>query len=240
MPFVYRRCHEKTSYVSNFALSFYCMNWSIEGRCTNYKNSSVCNSDFIARSVILVFQSDVFALYRPIYALKWKMHHLTHRRFFRDNDGMQISRKRGLSGGDQEIWWKEKLHTLRLRVVFFKGDPGDPNTCKRAERSYRIFTDNALGFVFFSDISERNKDYFDTLDFRRGDWGRWVWSRFSFWRSLITNPQCCWMFFHSVSVSFWKFKYHQIDASYIHIKQFFSDKSVFSGENAKDPSGGTY
>ncbi len=32
----YRHCHEKT-YVSNFALSFYCMNGSIEGRCTNYK-----------------------------------------------------------------------------------------------------------------------------------------------------------------------------------------------------------
>ncbi len=23
-----------------------------------------------------------------------------------------------------------------------------------------------------------------------GEWGRWGWSRFSFWRSLITNPQC--------------------------------------------------
>ncbi len=22
------------------------------------------------------------------------------------------------------------------------------------------------------------------------EWGRWRWSRFSFWRSLITNPQC--------------------------------------------------
>ncbi len=48
-------CHEKTSYVSNFALSFYCMNESIEGRCTNYKNFSVYNSDFIARSVLLKF-----------------------------------------------------------------------------------------------------------------------------------------------------------------------------------------
>ncbi len=37
---------------------------------------------------------------------------------------------------------------------------------------------------FFSDISEWNNDYSDTLDFRRG------WSRFSFWRFLITNPQC--------------------------------------------------
>ncbi len=50
-----RRCHEKTSYVSNFVLSFYCMNGSIEGRCTNYKNSSVGNFDFIARSVLLEF-----------------------------------------------------------------------------------------------------------------------------------------------------------------------------------------
>ncbi len=31
------------------------MNGSIEGRCTNYKNSSMCNSDFIARSVLLKF-----------------------------------------------------------------------------------------------------------------------------------------------------------------------------------------
>ncbi len=23
-----------------------------------------------------------------------------------------------------------------------------------------------------------------------GEWGRWGWSHFSFWRSLITNPQC--------------------------------------------------
>ncbi len=23
-----------------------------------------------------------------------------------------------------------------------------------------------------------------------GEWGRWGLSRFSFWRSLITNPQC--------------------------------------------------
>ncbi len=44
---------QKTFYVSHFALSFYCMNGSIEGRCTNYKNSSVCNSEFIARSVLL-------------------------------------------------------------------------------------------------------------------------------------------------------------------------------------------
>ncbi len=33
--------------------SLYCINGSIEGRCTNYKNSSVCNSDCIARSVLL-------------------------------------------------------------------------------------------------------------------------------------------------------------------------------------------
>ncbi len=44
--------------------------------------------------------------------------------------------------------------------------------------------------LLFSDISERNNDYSDTLDFRRSEWGRWGWSRFSFWRSLITNPPC--------------------------------------------------
>ncbi len=31
------------------------MNGSIEGRCTNYKNFSVCNPDFIARGVVLGF-----------------------------------------------------------------------------------------------------------------------------------------------------------------------------------------
>ncbi len=31
----------------NFLYVEFCMNGSIEGRCTNYKNSSVCNSDFI-------------------------------------------------------------------------------------------------------------------------------------------------------------------------------------------------
>ncbi len=28
------------------------------------------------------------ALYRPIYAIKWKTHNLTHRRFFHDNNDM--------------------------------------------------------------------------------------------------------------------------------------------------------
>ncbi len=42
---IYRRCHEKTSYVYNFALSFYCMNGSMEGRYTNYKNSSMRKSE---------------------------------------------------------------------------------------------------------------------------------------------------------------------------------------------------
>ncbi len=33
----------------------------------------------------------MFALYRPIYALKWKTHNLTHKRFFRDDDDIQFS-----------------------------------------------------------------------------------------------------------------------------------------------------
>ncbi len=41
--------------------------------------------------------------------------------------------------------------------------------------------------ALFSDISERN-DYSGTPDFRWA--GRWRWSHFSFWRSLITNSQC--------------------------------------------------
>ncbi len=45
---------------------------------------------------------------------------------------------------------------------------------------------------FFSNISERNNDYSDTHDFRRGEceWGRWGWSRFPPWRFLIMNLQC--------------------------------------------------
>ncbi len=38
----------------------------------------------------------------------------------------------------------------------------------------------------FSDISERNNDYSDTMTKEGGEWG---WSHFLFWRSLITNPQ---------------------------------------------------
>ncbi len=47
------------------------------------------------------------------------------------------------------------------------------------------------GFSFFSDISEQNNDYSDTLDFRRervGEVG--VVTLFVLERSLITNPQC--------------------------------------------------
>ncbi len=67
----YRRRHEKTSYVSNYASLLYCMNESIEGGHINWKNSSVCNSDFIARSAIIgVFLIDVSALYQPIQAVK--------------------------------------------------------------------------------------------------------------------------------------------------------------------------
>ncbi len=45
--------------------------------------------------------------------------------------------------------------------------------------------------VIFSNISKRNNDYSDTLDFRKDERGR---SRFSFWRSLITNPQCLYIY----------------------------------------------
>ncbi len=70
-------------------LSLYCMNGSIQGRRVNKKNSQVCNSDFISISVLFgVFLIDASALYRPIYAIKWETHNLTHRRFFHDNDVM--------------------------------------------------------------------------------------------------------------------------------------------------------
>ncbi len=88
---IYRRCHEKTSYVSNYASLLYCMNGSVEGRHIDWKNFSMCKSDFIARSAIIgVFLIDASALYRPIYAIKWKAHNLIHRRFFCDNDDILI------------------------------------------------------------------------------------------------------------------------------------------------------
>ncbi len=81
-----RRCHEKTSYVSNYASLLYSINGSIEGRYINWKNS-VCNFNFIARSAIIgVFLIDSSALYRTIHAINWKTHNLTHRRFFRDDE----------------------------------------------------------------------------------------------------------------------------------------------------------
>ncbi len=51
----YRRCHEKTSYVSNSASLLYRMHGSIESRHIDWKNSSVCNSDFVARMLLLEF-----------------------------------------------------------------------------------------------------------------------------------------------------------------------------------------
>ncbi len=67
----YRCCREKTSYVSNYASLLYCMNGSIEGRHIDWKNFSVCNSDFIASSAIIgVFLIDASALYRSIHAIK--------------------------------------------------------------------------------------------------------------------------------------------------------------------------
>ncbi len=46
--------------------------------------------------------------------------------------------------------------------------------------------------TIFSDISKRNSDQtIRTLSNSEGSkWGRWGWSHFSSWRSLITNPQC--------------------------------------------------
>ncbi len=44
----YRRCHEKSSYVSNFASSFYCMNGSIEGRYTKAPMCRILRHHFIA------------------------------------------------------------------------------------------------------------------------------------------------------------------------------------------------
>ncbi len=37
-----------------------------------------------------VFLIDASTLYRPIHAIKWETHNLTHRRFFHDNDNMSL------------------------------------------------------------------------------------------------------------------------------------------------------
>ncbi len=49
----------------------------------------------------------MFALYRPIYAVKWKTHNLTHRRFFRDNDDiLKVSQQLEFYGTSH---WKFKM-----------------------------------------------------------------------------------------------------------------------------------
>ncbi len=51
----YGRCYKKPPMCQIMRFSLYCLNGSIEGRHINQKNSYVCNSDFIASSVLLEF-----------------------------------------------------------------------------------------------------------------------------------------------------------------------------------------
>ncbi len=57
---------------------------------------------------------------------------------------------------------------------------------KTKKKGHILFSPSIIyRFSVFSDISERNNGYSDTLDFRRGWLGRWGLSRSSCWRSLI-------------------------------------------------------
>ncbi len=49
---------------------------------------------------------------------------------------------------------------------------------------------STYGPLLFSDISERTNTILKPSTSEGGEWGRWGWSRFLFWRSLIMNPQC--------------------------------------------------
>ncbi len=51
----FHRCHEKTSYVSNYAFITLLHEWVDRRQMHQLENSSVCNSDFNAGSVLLEF-----------------------------------------------------------------------------------------------------------------------------------------------------------------------------------------
>ncbi len=67
----YRRCHEKTSYVSNYAFSPLMHKWVDRGRTHHFeKLQNYTSSDEIGITHRGVFIIGAPALYRPIYALK--------------------------------------------------------------------------------------------------------------------------------------------------------------------------
>ncbi len=81
-----RRCHEKTSYVSNYAFFTLLYKWGDRGQTHQLeKLQQYTSSDKIGITHIGVFLIDVSALYRPIHVIKWRTHRLTYT-FFRDND----------------------------------------------------------------------------------------------------------------------------------------------------------
>ncbi len=52
--------------------------------------------------------------------------------------------------------------------------------------SLKIFSDTNFLAIFRNEITT----LLTPSTSEGGKWGRWGWSRFSFWRFLITNPQC--------------------------------------------------
>ncbi len=65
-----------------------------------------------------------------------------------------------------------------------------PQTIQCPRRMTHRLMENLRFHFYFSDISERNNDYSDIRHSSRGRMGLVGGIIFSFWRSLIINPQC--------------------------------------------------
>ncbi len=68
---IFRRCHEKTSYVSNYAFFTLLYKWVDRGQRHRFeKLQEYTSSDEIRITHTEVFLIDASALYRPIHAIK--------------------------------------------------------------------------------------------------------------------------------------------------------------------------
>ncbi len=76
------------------------------------------------------------------------------------------------------VWLFSGRSTMRLICI--------TQAHSRDEQWYSFFTKHLISEEnhIFSDILEWY-DYSGTIDFRRGEWGRWGWWRFLFWSSPI-------------------------------------------------------
>ncbi len=84
---VYRRCYEKASYVSNYVFFTLLHEWVDKRADASIRKTLMGVIPILSLEehigVFLIYAS---AFYHLIYAIKWKTHNLTHRGFFRDND----------------------------------------------------------------------------------------------------------------------------------------------------------